>query len=128
MEPGLGRRAEPAEVADALKTRWQDVLEETMEEALGSEAECLRPALIVAVREGDVLAIVGEDALGTEGGAIHIRGQILEGRFTSAHRLHVGDPVQRPDASRNLEEELRMISLQNFFEPGAKTHSQCRLR
>jgi len=66
---GFGGRTEPAEVADALKSFGQDVLEETAQELRDAELQDT-PLLIgtVFILEGDLVVIGTKDALRTQGG------------------------------------------------------------
>ena len=118
---GLGRGAEPAEGAHALKAARQHVLEEAMQEALRREAHRARlGGLAIAIGEGDALGVVADDALGAEGGAIDIRRQVLQGRLAAAHRLDIGHPGASPDGLRNLGEERGMVLLESGLEAGAE--------
>jgi hypothetical protein len=102
---GFGGRAQETEVADALQAPWQDVLEETVQEAFGRQAEALRDAtLTVPVGEGNAASIVRANPLGAEGGAIDVSGQILEGRFAGADGLNIYHPIERPGEAGDLEE------------------------
>src|SRR5512140_3605439 len=64
LEALFGCRAQPAEVANALKAFGQDVLEEAMQELLGFQSHGAVMALVVTISEGDVTAVIGQDALG----------------------------------------------------------------
>ena len=109
MPLGLGRGAQPTEVAQALKSLGQDMLQEPMKETLGRQPHCAESAaLAVAVVEGDALAVVAEDTLGTEGGAIDVSGEVLQRRLAPADRLDIGDPIQGPHVAGNLDKELGM--------------------
>ena len=96
-----------------------------MEETLRREPHCSSlSAAAVSVAEGDEAAVVIEDALGAEGGAINVSGQVLEGRFATTNRLHIGHPIEGPDLARDLDQELGMVLLKGLLEPCAQAHRQ----
>ena len=96
-----------------------------MEETLRREAHGSNLATAaVSVTEGDEAAVVVEDTLGTEGGTIQVSGEVLQCRFASADRSHIGHPIHRPDWAGDLEEELGMVLLEGLLEPCAQAHRQ----
>ncbi len=64
LPSGFGCGSEPAEIADALQTFGQNMLEESAEELSGGEPQCA-PLLIstVFILKADVAIVCVEDAL-----------------------------------------------------------------
>jgi hypothetical protein len=102
--------AEEAVVADFLESFGQDVLQETADEFLsGQSAGFPVAAGAVAVAEGDLTVLEFENAVVGEGDAKDVGGQILEGGLARADRLAVDDPFLKPDASRRLVKQARLL-------------------
>ena len=99
---GFGGRTEPAEVADALKSFGQDVLEETAQELRDAELQDT-PLLIgtVFVLEGDLVVIGTKDALRTQGSVVNVSSQILDSSLSAASGLNIDHPSLTPDRTGN---------------------------
>ena len=102
LPSGFGGGTEPTEVADALKTFGQDVLEEATQELRGAESQD-PPLLIgaVLVLESDLAMIGIEDALRTQRGVVNVSRQILDSCLATTSRLNIDDPWLAPDRTRN---------------------------
>ena len=99
---GFGGRTEPAEVADALKSFGQDVVEETAQELRDAELQDT-PLLIgtVFVLEGDLVVIGTKDALRTQGSVVNVSSQILDSSLSAASGLNIDHPSLTPDRTGN---------------------------
>jgi hypothetical protein len=123
LPSGFGGGTEPTEVADALKTLGQDVLEEAAEELGGSEPKNM-PLLIagVFIFKGDLIVMSAEDALRTQRGVVNVSRQILDSSLAAASGLNINDPCLAPDRTWNRVEVGQL--LESSFQTIAKASGQ----
>jgi hypothetical protein len=91
-------RGEETIVADLHEVFGQDMLQETMDELMGSQgATFFSTGLSVAIAKRDTVILQLEETVVAEGDAENVRGQILQGIETGAHRFTMHDPILLPD-------------------------------
>lgn len=120
----LGRGVHPAEVADAMQTGRQGVLEEPADERFaGQGAGAGLLGVGVNVRKthpvGSVVVVMHR-TVSTKRSAKDIAGEIFESGFAGAGRLAMHDPIVAPDRRGNRGMDTRMGGTQALFNPGAK--------
>ena len=116
LPSGFGGGTEPTEVADALKTFGQDVLEEATQELRGAESQ--DPPLLIGaifILEGDLVVMGAEDTLRTQGGVVNVSRQILDSRLAAANGLNIDDPGLPPDKPRNR------VGVRHWLQSSLKT-------
>ena len=119
--PAVRRGMFPAEVADAMNTAWQHMLQVAAQELGGVEgAATWFTAGRVAVTKTNVLLGRCDDALVADGGALDIAGEILDRGFAGTDRLQVDHPRLAPTLRWNLRMPLRQRCSQGLFETSAE--------